>query len=451
MISKLAYDFRANDPDKRLRVQAIMEKTITEAQLKIDKKRFAKHLQNSYKDPSSITDSTKQKIKNEEKVREAFYVQRDQLILTETKFDLAAEREYQQRCHHKFESNASDAHEGWLPVIDNLNKRKQLWDLLILVMAIFNSFAVPLEYVVTELESNQDYAMLDLVINIFFLVDIIIGFRTTYFDNFGMEVRDPKQLAMAYLKGMFIIDFLSSIPYRYVKEVIPFFSNLVFFKILKITRISRFAPFVQKLELTEEDKASLKIFQLLLILVLILHCVGCMWFKIVESEKVWAPPLDFIYVQRNEFLRFYDLEQVTQTYQFLCVLYLGVLALGGNEMGPRTDVEILAMFLILVTLILVNAYVFGQMSVLVGEASKKSAYLQKQIDVANTSMNNLSLMGDTKRDIRMFLISTQGTQYEQNQLQSFLKLISPTLKEEVSIEIFLQVVMNNLQMRTAIM
>ena len=44
MISKLAYDFRANDPDKRLRVQAIMEKTITEAQLKIDKKRFAKHL-----------------------------------------------------------------------------------------------------------------------------------------------------------------------------------------------------------------------------------------------------------------------------------------------------------------------------------------------------------------------------------------------------------------------
>lgn len=44
-------------------------------------------------------------------------------------------------------------------------------------------------------------------------------------------------------------------------------------------------------------------------------------------------------------------------------------------MGPRTDTEILAMFLILTTLILVNAYVFGQMSVLVSEASKKSAKL----------------------------------------------------------------------------
>ena len=83
-----------------------------------------------------------------------------------------------------------------------------------------------------------------------------------------------------------------------------------------------------------------------------------------------------------------------------------MLALGGNEMGPRTDMEIGLMFLILVGLILVNAYVFGQMSVLVSESSKKSAFLQDQIDVANTSMNNLDLKSDTKRDIRMYMIST---------------------------------------------
>lgn len=68
-----------------------------------------------------------------------------------------------------------------------------------------------------------------------------------------------------------------------------------------------------------------------------------------------------------------------------------MLALGGNEMGPRTDLEICCMFFILVTLILVNAYVFGQMSVLVGEAQAKSSKMQKQIDTTNTSMNNLKL------------------------------------------------------------
>ena len=145
------------------------------------------------------------------------------------------------------------------------------------------------------------------------------------------------------------------------------------------------------------------------------------------------------------------MEQVTPIYQFWVVIYLGVLALGGNEMGPRTDTEILVMFFLLTSLILVNAYVFGQMAGLVAEASKKSAHLQKQIDVANTSMNNLQLKADTKKVIRMYLISTQGTQYEQTQLDEFFKLMSPTLKEKVSIEIFAEVVKNNLQLRISIM
>ena len=64
------------------------------------------------------------------------------------------------------------------------------------------------------------------------------------------------------------------------------------------------------------------------------------------------------------------------------------------------------MFFMLVCLILVNAYVFGQMSVLVNEAQQKSSELQKEIDLANTSMNNLKLKKDTKSEIRMFYIST---------------------------------------------
>ena len=75
-------------------------------------------------------------------------------------------------------------------------------------------------------------------------------------------------------------------------------------------------------------------------------------------------------------------------------------------MGPRTSTEIAVMFFMLVCLILVNAYVFGQMSVLVNEAQQKSSELQKEIDLANTSMNNLKLKKDTKSEIRMFYIST---------------------------------------------
>ena len=105
------------------------------------------------------------------------------------------------------------------------------------------------------METNADYQALDLVINIMFLFDIFLGFRTTYFDATGQEVRDPALIAKNYLSGMFLVDLLSSIPYRYFALVLPFIKNISFLKILKITRISRFAPFVQKLELNEEEKA----------------------------------------------------------------------------------------------------------------------------------------------------------------------------------------------------
>ena len=53
--------------------------------------------------------------------------------------------------------------------------------------------------------------------------------------------------------------------------------------------------------------------------------------------------------------------------------------------------------------------------------------------------------------MRLYLITTQGTQYEQEQLTLFLKIISPSLNQKVSVEIFTGTVKKNLQLKTAVM
>ena len=72
-------------------------------------------------------------------------------------------------------------------------------------------------------------------------------------------------------------------------------------------------------------------------------------------------------------------------------LYCAVLALGGNEMGPRTDIEIVLMLLILLGCAILNANIFGEMTVLVQVGSRKSSQFQEQVDVANTAMKNINL------------------------------------------------------------
>ena len=105
MVSNFKFDFRAADPDKRLRVQAIIEKTIAESRAKINKKLFAKHLENSKKEPKLIFDTRKMRMQNSQAVRKVYYEKRYAHIKKECGFDIADEAAYQSKCHHKYESN----------------------------------------------------------------------------------------------------------------------------------------------------------------------------------------------------------------------------------------------------------------------------------------------------------------------------------------------------------
>jgi len=50
-------------------------------------------------------------------------------------------------------------------------------------------------------------------IDFIFIVDIVLNFNTTFQnENTGREVSNRKKIAMNYIKGMFIVDFLAVIP-----------------------------------------------------------------------------------------------------------------------------------------------------------------------------------------------------------------------------------------------
>lgn len=55
---------------------------------------------------------------------------------------------------------------------------------------------------------------IDACVDLCFLVDIIITFRTTFLDkNQSFEVKDPHIIGLRYLKGSFTLDLISSVPF----------------------------------------------------------------------------------------------------------------------------------------------------------------------------------------------------------------------------------------------
>ena len=58
------------------------------------------------------------------------------------------------------------------------------------------------------------------MIETIFIIDLLINFRTTYIsDKSGLEITDSKSIAITYLKGWFIVDFISILPYDQIREM----------------------------------------------------------------------------------------------------------------------------------------------------------------------------------------------------------------------------------------
>ena len=100
----------------------------------------------------------------------------------------------------------------------------------------------------------------------------------------------------------------------------------------------------------------------------------------------WIPPLDFVYAAQYPKIYRSWTEDHDDWYRYVVNLYNAVLFLGGNEMGPRTNLEILACTIILIFVAIMNAALFGDMAVLTEMMGRKQATFQLEIDVANTAM-----------------------------------------------------------------
>jgi len=60
--------------------------------------------------------------------------------------------------------------------------------------------------------ASDPLSIIDMFVDIMFIADILINFRTTYLHN-GEVVSDPRKIAVNYIKSWFLIDAAAAIPF----------------------------------------------------------------------------------------------------------------------------------------------------------------------------------------------------------------------------------------------
>ena len=104
-----------------------------------------------------------------------------------------------------------------------------------------------------------------------------------------------------------------------------------------------------------------------------MHITACVWYYIISQNQIWIPPLDFIEAGNSEIYRFYYPESGVWN-RYITSIYYAMLCLGGNEMGPRTDFEVIVMFFILAGYQKFGSFFVGEFTVAIAQGSEKTKF-----------------------------------------------------------------------------
>ncbi|XP_043224780.1 potassium voltage-gated channel subfamily H member 2-like isoform X3 [Amphibalanus amphitrite] len=254
---------------------------------------------------------------------------------------------------------------------------KAVWDWIVLLLVIYTAMFTP--YVAAFMLSEPNHAekvqygddpieILDLIVDIMFIIDILINFRTTYVNKNDEVVSHPGKIAVHYFKGWFIIDVVAAIPFDILLlGTKTDESTTTLIGLLKTARLLRLVRVARKIDRYSEYGAG---FLLLLMatFALVAHWLACIWYAIGFAEM--SNPTGWLHRLGEELNVPYENGGSGPSIKsrYVTALYFtftAITSVGFGNVAPNTDAE--KIFTICTMLIgsLMYASIFGNVSAII--------------------------------------------------------------------------------------
>ncbi|XP_034072761.1 potassium voltage-gated channel subfamily H member 7-like isoform X3 [Gymnodraco acuticeps] len=260
---------------------------------------------------------------------------------------------------------------------------KAVWDWLILLLVIYTAIFTPYSaaFLLNDIEEQRrrecGYScsplnVVDLIVDIMFIVDILINFRTTYVNANEEVVSHPAKIAIHYFKGWFLIDMVAAIPFDLLIFGSGSDETTTLIGLLKTARLLRLVRVARKLDRYSEYGAAV-LMLLMCIFALIAHWLACIWYAIGNVEKPYLEHkigwLDNLGVSIGKKYNYSDPSSGPSIKdKYVTALYFtfsSLTSVGFGNVSPNTNSE--KIFSICVMLIgsLMYASIFGNVSAII--------------------------------------------------------------------------------------
>ncbi|CAH8874975.1 unnamed protein product [Trichobilharzia szidati] len=164
---------------------------------------------------------------------------------------------------------------------------KTTWDWLILFLTGYTAVMVPFNAAFkSKTMDDVSFLVVDSIVDVIFFIDIVLNFHTTFVGPNGEVISDATIIRINYLKGWFIVDVLSCLPYDVFNAFQPEATQSTIsslFGALKVVRLLRIGRVTRKLDQYLEYMAA----SLLLMIsgfVLLAHWLACVWYSVGQTD-----------------------------------------------------------------------------------------------------------------------------------------------------------------------
>lgn len=316
------------------------------------------------------------------------------------------------------------------------------WNVYLMILMLYTVIFMP--YFIAFVDNEiLLWKILENIVDFSFLLDILITFNVSYYDN-GRDnnlITNRCKIAFNYLKGWFFLDLTSSIPFSIILEgnvritntVLKFAKLPKIYRLVKVLRMVKMAKFFKNMNLYKKVINYLNInwgmselFYFLITTIIFSHLFGCLWYLLPR-----------LYDDENNWVIKFNLQDESKFRLYLFSLYYSFTTLftvGFGDIYSVNDLErILSIFWMLFG---VGFYSFtiGTLSSVLADMDSRENKLKFKLSILNDFCKEANLGTVLKEKIKKILVFNSGKHsFSWNEKQNMFNELPVTLKNEVTI------------------
>jgi hypothetical protein len=290
-----------------------------------------------------------------------------------------------------------------LGIMKETDTLRKVMEIIVVFFLLYSFLTVPFRLLM-KIESNT-MKLIEKFVDMYFYIDIMIAFRTAYKDKFNEDRFDVSDIANRYFSTFFYVDFISTVPWYYFFLSTKFNETVrIFTHILKIFRVTKLLPILNKLE---ELKAAnyFRIMKLMLIYFLVTHWLACIIFFGIDVALLYGILNRSCYTSTSQFNKY----TLNQECTYIISYYNSAYSIPGQYttyQNAFTSLAVYSEYLILLIQFLVgqflSAYVFGGMTSIIQNLDQGSNFFIEKTDLLREHMLFYNVGKDVQNNVRVY-------------------------------------------------